>query len=420
MAETKAPTVLKMTEHYKQDVEKFKRQWDTFSLFTKKLKALIEEMLQSEGLKFHKIEARTKDVDSFEQKILNPDKEYKEPIKEVQDLAAIRVIVNYTDEVEIVSNLLKKEFEVIYHEIGHQPEEQDPDRFGYVSDHYNLKLSDGRGSLFDWEPYKEIVFEVQIRTILQHGWASISHALKYKDKHDVPIPVQRRLNRLSGLLELADEQFLAIREDVTLVAADVRKIAKDEKRSEEEEQSPEHRKRLRVALTQHYNILNTDPEDIKFGDLPIDTITIENWLDESPIFKTHVNNATDIGLNISSSKSIDILNIDIKQKYYIEERVKNAFGQITRQCQRLGIKNIQALAETLNYISNPFLKKLYAGLESNHYPTSFYDVHLLFILLLRSKFEEFDDYDVTLAGIPDGIARIVALITRNDFWESNS
>jgi hypothetical protein len=48
---------------------------------------------------------------------------------------------------------------------------------------------------------------VQVRTVLQHAWASISHALQYKQEDDIPRALRRRLARISALLEVADEEF---------------------------------------------------------------------------------------------------------------------------------------------------------------------------------------------------------------------
>jgi len=53
--------------------------------------------------------------------------------------------------------------------------------------------------------------------VLQHAWASISHALQYKQEQDVPTVSRRKLFRLSALLELADEEFLSLRKEQTEV-----------------------------------------------------------------------------------------------------------------------------------------------------------------------------------------------------------
>jgi len=57
-----------------------------------------------------------------------------------------------------------------------------------------------------------------VRTVLEHAWAEIEHDLGYK-AHGVPTDARRKLSRLAGLLELADQEFVAIRRGLEAYAA---------------------------------------------------------------------------------------------------------------------------------------------------------------------------------------------------------
>jgi hypothetical protein len=71
-----------------------------------------------------------------------------------------------------------------------------------------------RTDLPEYRPFRLLKFELQIRSILQHAWAEIEHDLQYKTKEAIPRELQRRFARLSGLLELADDEFIGLRQNI--------------------------------------------------------------------------------------------------------------------------------------------------------------------------------------------------------------
>lgn len=54
---------------------------------------------------------------------------------------------------------------------------------------------------------KDYVFEIQVRTALEHAWAEIEHDRGYKLGGKLPSHLNRRFKLLSGLLESADLEF---------------------------------------------------------------------------------------------------------------------------------------------------------------------------------------------------------------------
>ncbi|MDD4876442.1 MAG: hypothetical protein PHQ86_04840 [Dehalococcoidales bacterium] len=178
--------------------------------FANKLHELITELMHKYDIEVAHIEARTKSVGSFMEKIGREGKDYSNPLDDITDLVGIRVITYYREDVEKVGKIINEEFDIDWRNSVDLSQTLKPDTFGYLSIHYVISLLDTRSELPEWESHKNIKAEVQVRTVLQHAWAEIEHTLLYKTQQEIPNDLKRRLFRLSALLELADEQFSAI------------------------------------------------------------------------------------------------------------------------------------------------------------------------------------------------------------------
>lgn len=177
--------------------------------FKNALISLINILLDSENIIPHTVSARVKDRDSLLKKIDKKDK--YSTIDEITDVIGVRIITHYSDEVDAVAALLKKEFIIDEENSIDKRELLDPDRFGYLSLHYVAELNNERIKLLEYKQFDKIKFEIQIRSILQHTWAEIEHDIGYKSKSEVPKEVRRQFSRLAGLLEIADSEFVNIR-----------------------------------------------------------------------------------------------------------------------------------------------------------------------------------------------------------------
>ena len=188
---------------------------------TDKLKALLGDLLAAQSIDFHVLEARTKKVDSFEDKIKRPERKYTDPLRQVTDLVGLRIITYYDDDVDRACETIRREFKVD-EKNSVDRRRTSPDQFGYSSVHLVVSLSPRRARLPEWKDVGGLQAEIQVRTVLQHAWAAISHALQYKQEAGIPLPLRRKLSRLAGLLELADEQFRELRDQQSALSEDVR------------------------------------------------------------------------------------------------------------------------------------------------------------------------------------------------------
>lgn len=167
-------------------------------------------------IKVHSITMRQKSRGSLAGKLALPDRSYPE-LWDVTDLVGLRVITYFEDGVDRVAEVLEGALPLALEDSVDKRGRGDPGAFGYRSLHYVCRLADLPGAPPGLAANAR--GEVQVRTVLEHAWAEIEHDLGYKARDVVPAPVRRRLSRLAGLLELADQEFLAIRTSLEDYAA---------------------------------------------------------------------------------------------------------------------------------------------------------------------------------------------------------
>jgi len=87
--------------------------------------------------------------------------------------------------------------------------------FGYMSLHLKCKIKNTQLDPKADKTIKNIPFEIQIRTIAQDAWASISHHLDYKKDSTIPEELRRDFHALSGLFYVADTHFSILSQEKT-------------------------------------------------------------------------------------------------------------------------------------------------------------------------------------------------------------
>jgi predicted RNase H-like nuclease/ppGpp synthetase/RelA/SpoT-type nucleotidyltranferase len=165
--------------------------------------AMIGGILDEAGINYLTIDGRAKGIASFAEKATRSESGkalYLDPLTDIGDQLGVRVITYVRDDVEAVAALLTEQLPVLDdRDFGELTASQG--RFGYASRHLQVEI-EGR------------VVQVQLRTVLQHAWAEFEHDIRYKGT----VPVEhasefdRRFTLAAGLLELADQEFSAIRE----------------------------------------------------------------------------------------------------------------------------------------------------------------------------------------------------------------
>jgi putative GTP pyrophosphokinase len=129
----------------------------------------------------------------------------------ITDLVALRVICLYEDEIPLIGDILKENFDLLEETDKIKALESTEGQFGYKGLHLDLKINDKRRALPEYARFTFLRFEVQIRTIVQDAWSVLDHKIKYKKA--IPAPLKRRINALAAQFETIDHLFLTIRND---------------------------------------------------------------------------------------------------------------------------------------------------------------------------------------------------------------
>lgn len=193
------------------------------------LKNNLETLLNESEINFMEIEYRTKTLESFENKIKR--KNYKNPMEEIEDFCGVRIICYYINDLKKIDTLINENFNIISK--VYKDAELEENKFGYRSNHYIVTLKDEWCSVPVLKNLKNLKAEIQVRTILMHAWADISHQLNYKQSSDKKF--ERKLNQLSALFEIADTHFVNLKEIKISQIKEVLEESKDYKSIEWDE-----------------------------------------------------------------------------------------------------------------------------------------------------------------------------------------
>lgn len=199
---------------------------DTYDSYALSLKSLLNTLIRDGGYSIHSLDARVKTRDSLADKILSKAK--YNCIEDITDIVGARIITHYSDDVDQLAKLIESEFVIDRENSIDKRVTLEPDRFGYLSLHYVVSLNKNRTILKEYASYKDIKAEIQIRSILQHAWAEIEHDIGYKS-NGLPNEIKRYFSRLAGLLEIADDEFIKIKESINARKEEIANVLKSGK-----------------------------------------------------------------------------------------------------------------------------------------------------------------------------------------------
>ena len=335
------------TQSHKEIVEEYSASRGSYEGCLDYVENTVESIIKSQSINVHEIIGRVKTVESLEGKVKR--KNYSN-LAEITDLCGLRIITYFSDDVDRIAELISQEFEIDVENTIDKRKSEDPTKFGYVSLHYVVSLKEKNSSSILYRRFENIKLEIQIRTVMQHAWAEIEHDLGYKSKEDIPNQYRRQFSRLAGLIELADDNFLQLKNNINNYEQEIR------------EKLPTSKK-----------------------ELPIDSSTLMTYVKEDQNYIELLNTIKSLYMDID-------INIDIDS---------SSLSTVVQRVKKLGLKTIGEIDELLERYKDIFLRIWAIEMNIMHYTGISSLTPLLYITNVLESVNRIDISDEEFMKVSD-------------------
>ncbi|AWA43501.1 hypothetical protein DBV13_05440 [Trueperella pyogenes] len=164
------------------------RIWDWLPSAATEVEIYLRRMLTGPSIKAHNVSSRAKTIASFQNKCRQ--KNYSDPLAEVTDVVAARIITYSRTDRERVCDLIRDRFIVKEDEDRNPGAERPYEARGYDCHHF-IVIGENATNQPSWlveggdlaRYFEEFGgLEIQVRTVAAHAWAEFEHARRYKGK----------------------------------------------------------------------------------------------------------------------------------------------------------------------------------------------------------------------------------------------
>ncbi len=181
----------------------------SFETLLERLDAHLKSCINVPSANF---KGRVKGFNSYYRKLLrtmSADGANNDGFPVITDIIGVRIVCAFLQDLLQVEKNLQECFTVL--EVERKGADRTFREFGYESTHILLAIPQDLRK--DLDLPKGLIFEIQVRTILQDAWAEVEHELVYKSEFSpFDLPLKRKLASINASLSLADIIFQEIRD----------------------------------------------------------------------------------------------------------------------------------------------------------------------------------------------------------------
>jgi len=128
-------------------------------------------------------------------------------IAQVSDIAGIRVLCAYIDDIYEIARMLARQQDVRI--INVKDYIKNPKDNGYRSYHMIVEIP-----VYFSDAVRPVRCEIQIRTIAMDFWATLDHDMQYKKEVEDAEEIMRELKECADIIHMTDEKMMRLRERI--------------------------------------------------------------------------------------------------------------------------------------------------------------------------------------------------------------
>lgn len=206
----KIETLMEVEKIIETDSKDFEKIMFIYNMAIKELSAKLE-ILKEEYKLFYDydlidhINTRIKTPQSITKKMQNKglNYTYKNMIKNINDIAGIRVICPLKDDIYTIRNLIANIPGIKI--VKEKDYVRNPKKSGYQSYHtiIDVPVTLSQGTIY-------VRVEIQIRTLAMDFWASIEHKMKYKTNKEVTKSTSKELVHCAKIINNLDNRMMLL------------------------------------------------------------------------------------------------------------------------------------------------------------------------------------------------------------------
>lgn len=207
-------TMQQMGAEFQRMVDEFFRIQCRYSAAMREVQTKLEILddefqMRHKRNPIHHMQCRMKTIQSMMEKLQR--KHYavsmESAVENLHDIAGIRVICSYVQDVYTVANLLTSQDDVKLLETRDYI--RNPKGNGYRSLHLIIEIP-----VFLQEGRIGVPVEVQLRTIAMDFWASLEHSMRYKAQGEVPDDISAELQQVGTDIAVLDERMQSLHDRI--------------------------------------------------------------------------------------------------------------------------------------------------------------------------------------------------------------